>query len=216
LFENAIVGELMKPIGNGKRSERRSVILVTNALQYLKHPNVSKVVVLQEGRVAEQGTYSELSQRKGSVFSRFLAVIAESGISGVEDIDLTGKSSDSPKRKNVNQAKMETPKTGIRKLMTQETRLTGHVSMDVYRSWAKAAGGWYVPVAIIGAFAIGEFVEVASNWFLTYWSAHGSTDTQGHFLAIYALINVASAVVSLIRMLIVAVFGLIASRRVSI
>jgi len=206
----------MNPVMTGGKTGRRSVILVTNALQYLKHPKVSKIVVVQEGRIVEQGTYLELSRRRDSIFSRFLAVIEETGISGMEGVDLTTVSKDEAKRrKSSKQVQEEIPKTGVKTLMTQETRLTGHVTFDVYKSWAMAAGGWIVPVIIVGTFAIGEFVQVGSNWFLTFWSAHGSVETQGRFLAIYALINIVSAVVSLVRLLVVAIFGLVASRRVS-
>ena len=79
LFQKCIVDELLlnKSRSGGKR---RTVILSTNALQYLSSPMVDRIVVMKEGRVAEQGTFHEL--RKGdTIFSKYLAVIAESGVS---------------------------------------------------------------------------------------------------------------------------------------
>jgi hypothetical protein len=48
--------------------------------------------------------------------------------------------------------------------MTKEEREIGHVSWDVYLSWAEHAGGIYVFVAIIAAFSCVEGVNVLSKW----------------------------------------------------
>lgn len=78
LFDECITKELLT--GRGENFEHRSVILATNALQHLNHPRVNKIVVLRDGRIVEQGSYAELAGDKGSEFSRFLAVIEETGI----------------------------------------------------------------------------------------------------------------------------------------
>jgi Fe-S cluster assembly ATPase SufC len=49
---------------------RRSVILVTNALQFLAHPRVDIIVVLSDGRVVEHGTYALPSQANLTLFLR--------------------------------------------------------------------------------------------------------------------------------------------------
>jgi ABC-type sulfate/molybdate transport systems ATPase subunit len=78
MFEKCIVEELLQ--GKGSDSQKKnSVILVTNAIQYLSNPHVSKIVVLDGGAIAEVGTYSELSQKPNSIFSSFLAVLEETG-----------------------------------------------------------------------------------------------------------------------------------------
>jgi ABC-type dipeptide/oligopeptide/nickel transport system ATPase component len=61
---------------------RRSVILVTNALQFLAHPRVDIIVVLSDGRVVEHGTYAALAGKSDSVFARFLSVLNDTGIDG--------------------------------------------------------------------------------------------------------------------------------------
>lgn len=76
IFNQCIVDELLKETDGRKRS----VILVTNALQFLKHPRVNKIVVLNDGRVAEQGSYLELASQPNSLFARFLTIIDETGI----------------------------------------------------------------------------------------------------------------------------------------
>jgi hypothetical protein len=201
------------------------VILVTNALQFLANPKVTRVVVLQDGRVVEQGSHSELSRRKDSVFSRFLAVIADTGISrgavadgpdALEKLklpDVAAEASSPSDREGVATTK-DAPLTGVVKTMTEETRMTGHVGLNVYMSWARAAGGIFVPLVILAAYASAEGVRVLSNWFLTYWSSHGAADNQSYFLAIYAGIGVCVALGGAMSNLILLCFGLAASRRV--
>jgi ABC-type multidrug transport system fused ATPase/permease subunit len=43
---------------------KRTVVLITNALQHLSHPMVDRIVVLKEGNVIEMGTFDELNGTK--------------------------------------------------------------------------------------------------------------------------------------------------------
>jgi hypothetical protein len=79
LFRNCIVDELLLNKSSA-RKRRRTVILVTNALQYLSSSMVDRIVVVREGRVAEEGTYKELC-KGNTIFSSYLAVLSESGVS---------------------------------------------------------------------------------------------------------------------------------------
>lgn len=180
-----------------------------------KHPKVSTVVVLQDGSVAERGSYSELARNRDSLFSRYLSVVEQTGVSAGIFIGLRMRSSETKADEptGTHRGGVTVP-AGSKKLMTEESRMTGHVGLNVYLAWARAAGGMIVPVVIVVAFALGEAAQVASNWFLTYWSAHAGLESQNYFLGIYALINIGAAVVGLIRMLIISLFGLVASRRV--
>lgn len=68
LFFNCIVDELVlgksKPKQNSERNA--TVILVTNAVQFLSHPMVDKIICLNDGCVEEVGTYTELSSNPNS------------------------------------------------------------------------------------------------------------------------------------------------------
>lgn len=90
LFNKCIVDELLlgknkkdkkgtARTDNAKRGRNATVILVTNALQYLSHPMVDKIVCLNDGCVEEVGTYAELSSNANSKFASYLAVMAETG-----------------------------------------------------------------------------------------------------------------------------------------
>ena len=196
IFDEAIVKELLDG-----RDGQRTVILATNALQHLSHPRVDKIVVMQGGRIIEEGTYKELSLDKASEFSRFLKVIKDTGVSADHQHDdhddgrysetLSGKNSSvsSPKASPAKDSgSQEAPKKKDNKLMTTEERSIGHVTSDVYLYWARQAGGGaWVPLTIIIVYGAVELIAVASKWWLTYWGQNGSASNQVFFLSIYAM-----------------------------
>lgn len=219
LFEEAIVKTLMSTSNSG---EKRSLILVTNAIQFLSHERVDRIVVMQDGEIVEQGTYAALAGNPQSAFSRFLAVLEETGVSADDMDEMVDEGAvDSPeaavkrrrsscRRPHVSEEEVLKPQ----KLMTEESRAKGHVSWDVYKGWFTAAGGLYIPFVLFIVQSSTAAVSVWSNWWLTYWSAAGSEKSQTYFLFIYALINLASAIVSLIRGLFLAFVALTASRTI--
>ena len=89
LFNKCIVDELL--LGKNKNDKKAgvredkvkgrnaTVVLVTNAIQYLSHPMVDKIVCLNDGCVEEVGTFAELSSDANSKFASYLSVMAETG-----------------------------------------------------------------------------------------------------------------------------------------
>ena len=143
IFEECITKDLLE--GDGHCFEKRSVILSTNALQYLNHPRVDKIVVMKEGRIVEQGSYKELSENKYSEFSRFLSVINETSvnssvvdefvedleedISGISDQNVTASVRKSERSLRKSERGESSKKSST--LMTTEERSIGHVGSDV-------------------------------------------------------------------------------------
>ena len=216
LFEEAILKELLE--SDSGRPER-SVVLVTNSLQFLNHPRVDRIIVLREGRIVEEGTYTYLASQPDSIFARFLAVLKETDVSGTlnEGSDTRGEDHVSPvqrRRSSHRNIAPESPERTAKKLISEETREIGHVGLSVYLSWCRAAGGLFVPIVILLSFAVTEGISILSNWWLTYWSEHADYESQRTFLAIYACINLVAAVTGLLRMLVVIFFSLKASRKV--
>ena len=212
LFERAIVKELA-----GDR--KKSVILVTNAIQYLSHERVDRIVVLKEGEIVEQGSYEELSSNPDSVFSRFLAVVEETGVSEDdmgEILDEAPGSSEVSERRRSSSRRSSVKEQEVlkpQKLMTEESRATGHVGLKVYKAWFDAAGGLYIPIVVLIVFAADAGVSVLSNWWITYWSDSGGEKGQNYYLMIYALINLGAVLVGLFRQLFLAFVALTASRK---
>ena len=277
LFSDCIVKEMLYGGDTSTNKSRcSSVILVTNAVQYLNSPEVDTIIVLRDGGIAESGSFSELSARNG-LFSSFLSVLADESsraleledqvafsdekeapssialsgvrsscsISALGDVDQPdvskvlcpkpklNHSPTSVHRKSLdvdNKAaisdigtsesitpndyveKVSAPRSDITSIAKEEREI-GHVSFSVYLSWARAAGGAHVFVAIIAAFSCVEAVSVLSKWWLTHWSENGGGH-QLRFLAIYAIINLSTILLTLGRLLLVMFAGLRASRTI--
>ena len=81
MFQKCIVEELL--LGGGKKDEpgvkkNRTVIFVTNALQYLNNPLIDKILVLKEGLIKESGSYEDLTQDPNSLLCSYLAAFQDS------------------------------------------------------------------------------------------------------------------------------------------
>eukprot|EP00559_Dactyliosolen_fragilissimus_P007142 CAMPEP_0184860246 /NCGR_PEP_ID=MMETSP0580-20130426/5172_1 /TAXON_ID=1118495 /ORGANISM="Dactyliosolen fragilissimus" /LENGTH=1483 /DNA_ID=CAMNT_0027357283 /DNA_START=38 /DNA_END=4489 /DNA_ORIENTATION=- len=75
IFNKCIVDELLL----GEFLQEKCVILVTNAIQYLSDPRITKILVFNDGHVAESGTFAELIQNRSSLFSHFVNIMNETG-----------------------------------------------------------------------------------------------------------------------------------------
>lgn len=184
LFDECIVKELLE---EGKRS----VLLATNAIQHLSHPRVDKIIVVRDGRIVEQGTYSTLSRNRSSQFARYLAVLDETGMSPHYISESIRPREDIPEKEQQKRTEQPISKDeatkGGSQLITVEERSIGKVELSVYFAWAKAAGGSWIPLALVLVYGAVECVSVSSKWWLTYWSDHGKSESQVYFLTIYAV-----------------------------
>jgi len=83
LFDKCIVDVLLQRNRHGGK-RKRTVILVTNALQYLNHALLDRIVVLKDGVVVESGSYSDLVSRENSHFRFSLDAFNESNVNDTE------------------------------------------------------------------------------------------------------------------------------------
>jgi ATP-binding cassette subfamily C (CFTR/MRP) protein 1 len=241
LFDNCIAKTLMGT--NSKNGRKRTVVLVTNALQYLSHPKVDRIVVLKNGMVVESGSYKELCNGENLHFRSFLQAFTDamSGDYSDEATSLPGASDEvlgkpgspekpeagrpiiartlSTKKVSENSGELERDKGTDGKLMTDEMaeREIGQVGKDVYIEWAKAAGGMWVIFPLLLVYTANECMKVLGNWWLTYWSHAATPDSasQMHFLGIYALINCLAILADFLRTITILLLGLKASSEVS-
>lgn len=77
LFEKCIIDVLLNKQDKAKK-KKRTVVLATNALQYLSHSMVDRIIVMKDGTIVESGSYKELSSRDDSHFKFFLDSFNES------------------------------------------------------------------------------------------------------------------------------------------
>jgi len=241
IFQECIVESMLLGKGastndvkdNISSNKKRTVVLVTNALQYLSHPLVDRIIVLKEGKVIERGSYNELNRNQRSHFKTFLDSFNETRTSDNEKRDNVSIINDDDSkeaelfRQDTSEAKLSRRKSLNKSLSVKDgkkvslmndemrDRETGRVALKVYVTWAKAAGGVWIIVAIILANVFNEAMKFASNWWLTLWSEHGDENMQDqmHFLSVYALIAIGATVTTFISSMTLMILSLRASKR---
>ncbi|GMH99837.1 hypothetical protein TrLO_g747 [Triparma laevis f. longispina] len=192
----------------------KSVILVTNALQFLNSDKVSKIIVLENGAVKEEGKYNELMNNVGGTFSTMLNNYrdksAESmGSRSNSKLDLVGVGGElegeEPEAVEKSEKRNEEELKKEGKIITSELkeRETGSVTKDVYLLWARALGGYHTAIMILLSYIGVEMLNVSARWWLSYWSEHGDSENsnQGQFLGVYAGINAIIVISMFVRQL---------------
>lgn len=104
------------------------------------------------------------------------------------------------------------------KLITLEERKVGNVRFAAYFEYARACGGLFIFMLILGLFALATATNVLNNWWLSYWSRQsqpGSTVSHslGFYLGIYCGLAVLYAALTFVRSVWYLFSALQASRR---
>ncbi|CAG9767557.1 unnamed protein product [Ceutorhynchus assimilis] len=141
LFEDCITGFL----------NNKCTVLVTHQLQYLK--SVSRIYIMENGKITANGTYQEIQNGDGEFSKLFKAQIEE------ED-DFT----DNPDAKfNICEPAEDQPSE------IKETRETGTIAGKVYMAYFKAAGGWCCGIFVLFLFVITQVVSTSADYFVKFW-----------------------------------------------
>lgn len=198
LFEHAILQQLLD-------SDRRCVILVTNAIHHLNHDRVDRILVVHDGRIVESGHYKDLMSNDNSILKKYVLL-------GKSEFEReVGLGPQEPDGKIAEKEQIFHETTGNFQRPADEAKISGEIDRKIYFSWAKAAGGSFsVPIVLFIGCSVCEIMTFASNYFLTVWSRGESS--QMYFLGTYAVLNLGAAVANAARMLIIVFYCVRASR----
>lgn len=186
-------------------------VLVTHALQYVH--SADSVIVMADGRIAEHGTYTELSSKRDSILSGLLRTFsaetgelvgsgsgegadeAPAGTEGDEGAEVTVRRRTSTAASAASAKSKELSPAGAAagQLVKDEKLGRGGVAASVYKDYVSASGGKLM-VGIALLFYAGKTGSRALlNWYLSYWSSAASddvTDSSGQtgFLGVYSVL----------------------------
>jgi ABC-type multidrug transport system fused ATPase/permease subunit len=189
IFENAIQSDLM---------QTRTCILVTHNIS-LALPSASYVVVLENGKIAAQGSPNTVIQSgalgdeilKSRPGSRGTSAAPSRVASNLEEV-VTTKLSDAKNVPNGEASghvdKKSTPlhdnKAGPAR---NESKAQGSVKVATYKMYLREMGPWYFWIAALAAFAATQAGSVATNLWIRQWAnayhvsqrsaQHAMTDT---------------------------------------
>ncbi|EUC66120.1 ABC transporter protein YOR1, putative [Rhizoctonia solani AG-3 Rhs1AP] len=169
----------------GGALDGRTRVLVTHKLDFL--PHVDYIITLSEGKITEQGTYTDLMAANG-FFARF---ISEFSNNSVRENDTTRLQPQDDKKVNITKNKI-TP-SGNATMMQNEERATGSVSWKVYKAYFSAANIKAVFPLLLLAISLFQGASVMSPYWLVFWQENRFPIKQGVYMAIYAILGFAQA-----------------------
>ena len=133
-------------------------VFVTHGIQYLE--KTSGIIMLQDGKIVEEGVFNELMVKKGLLYTLMTEHSKKS--QGVEngDVSTTGSNTEFTVTKN---------ETEQKPLIVKETIVAGKVEWDVYKSYAKSVGYWISFFVVLLA-SEAQMFAVGQNIILSYWA----------------------------------------------
>ena len=170
IYENCITGPLMQG--------RTCVLVSHNVALTLK--SADWVVILENGRIKEQGEPIELLHKgslgedsvvKSSILSRTASSVNLTESNRI--VDKSGSSSADAKAtetKKGNEAKQKTDG----KLISEETKSNGVVSLDVYKWYSVFFGGFKMIFCLCCLFLFAQLIEISQAWWLRAWASNNS------------------------------------------
>jgi len=135
-------------------------VLVTQALHFL--PQVDHVIVVNDGTVVEQGSYAQLYRQHGQLRKMIDSMEKQS-----EKTEKKAGSKDGVVAEKETKVQEDVPSGAV---VAAETVTTGAISGATWWAYAKAAGGWYLIIALCLALVSQQAGTVMMNQWLSWWT----------------------------------------------
>ncbi|XP_062210491.1 ABC transporter C family member 14-like [Phragmites australis] len=201
--------------------KNKTIVLVTHQVDFLHNADI--IYVMKDGMIAQSGKYDELL-RAGTDFAALVAAHDSSmelveSVAPESDRELPvsrqpsnkhgGKASngDSPSSSSIVAPKAE--KASAR-LIKDEERASGHVSLAVYKQYMTEAWGWWGPLLVLAVSTAWQGTVVASDlWLADETSEENAASFRPSlFINVYAGLAAGSVVLVSARSFLVAFIGL--------
>ncbi|PPD75585.1 hypothetical protein GOBAR_DD27494 [Gossypium barbadense] len=200
--------------------KEKTILLVTHQVDFLH--NVDLIMVMRDGMIVQSGKYNDLLD-SGLDFGALVAahetameLVEEAGnsIPG-ESFPQTSKSSQGVTNHgegNGEDKSQDHPKSnkGDSKLIKEEERETGKVSLQVYKAYCTEAFGWWGVTTVLLLSLSWQGSIMAGDYWLSYETSaeHASSFNPSVFISVYAIIAAISVVLIVFRAFFVTIMGL--------
>ncbi|KAI3449493.1 hypothetical protein Pfo_006158 [Paulownia fortunei] len=195
----------------------KTIILVTHQVDFLH--NVDQILVMREGMIVQSGKYNSVLD-SGMDFKALVS--AHDASMELVDVETTTENKTSPtvspqrsfklreeNGENNSQERSE-PNQGRSKLIKEEERETGKVSLKVYKLYCTESFGWWGVVAVLFFSVAWQGTLMSSDYWLAYETSakRAMSFNPSLFIEVYAIIAVVSFVLFLLRSILAAIMGL--------
>ncbi|XP_057772118.1 ABC transporter C family member 4-like [Salvia miltiorrhiza] len=188
----------------------KTVLLVTHQIDFLH--NADLILVMRDGKIVQSGKYEELRQSKLD-----FTTLAEAHDTSMELVGSSSTAScaddahtpESPLGEAPTSPRTEPGKSKAgNKLIKDEERETGRVSLRVYKQYCTEAYGWLGVSGVVITTLLWQLSQMSSDYWLTYETSEGRSFVASLFVGVYSGIAVVSCIVVAVRSLLVAFLGL--------
>ncbi|XP_048138473.1 ABC transporter C family member 4 [Rhodamnia argentea] len=206
--------EIFKECVRGALKDK-TILLVTHQVDFLH--NVDLILVMRDGMIVQSGKYDELLN-SGLDFKALVAAHETSmelvDVHAAAQLDNSLTKQQRPyqangeeENKTLDQVKSD---KGSSKLIKDEERETGRVSLNVYKLYCTEAFGWWGVVVVVLLSLLWQSSLMAGDYWLSYETADERTTSfnPSLFIRVYAIIAGISCVLILVRAFSVTTLGL--------
>lgn len=194
----------------------KTILLVTHQVDFLH--NVDLILVMRDGKIVQSGKYNELLN-SGMDFKALVAAHETSmelvdghAAAQAENSPIKQRPQANGEEVNGENKALDQVKSvkGSSKLIKDEERETGRVSLRVYKLYCTEAFGWWGVVAVVVLSLLWQSSLMAGDYWLAYETAEerATSFNPSLFIRIYAIIAGVSVVVILVRAFSVTLLGL--------
>lgn len=173
---------------------------------------------MREGKIVQSGKYEELI-RSDLDFSALVAAhegsieLVETNTNGFLTDDKQEPESVPRMESTHSEVNQETgPDKGSSKLIEDEERETGRVSLNVYKQYCTEACGWWGVTAILVTSVLWQAAQMSSDYWLAYETSDKRNYIPSTFIIVYSGIALVSCILLAMRSLIFAFLGLKTAR----
>ncbi|CAG8797621.1 2081_t:CDS:2, partial [Racocetra persica] len=142
---------------------KKTRLLATHHLHYL--PQVDYIICMEDGEIAEQGTYEELMKNEKNCSK----LIAEYGKS---ENDSEIKEDREQTLDDDKENKKDQTDILYNELMSTEELYRGAVNYEIYLAYIRNVGGLLLVLVIIFLFAMMIGTDIGNNLWLSFWSSN--------------------------------------------
>jgi len=195
-------------ISNKGALKDRLRLLITNQVHVL--PNCDNIVLLEDGRIRNQGTYQKLASEDSS----FQEIVNDMS-SKEKEKEQKNTTESIAETQDVNAAENESTvvshteesKKEGQKLVKEEDREVGNIKLSSYRKYAVACGGALLFSLVIVFWALVVALGIYAQYWLAYWADQEAlalktgVQTRGlsFYIGIYSLLGFGFAILLCLR-----------------
>ncbi|KAL6968514.1 ABC transporter C member 14 [Sarracenia purpurea var. burkii] len=199
--------------------KNKTILLVTHQVDFLH--NIDVILVMRDGMIVQSGKYNDLLE-SGMDFKALVTAL-ESSMELVE-VETPTSNENSPRTPKVlrtfsdhgepsgeaNSLERSSSHRGTSKLIKDEERETGKVSLHVYKQYCTEAFGWWGAVMVLIISLVWQSSQMASDYWLAYETSakRALSFNPSLFISVYSIIAAVSVVLITIRAIFVTALGL--------